>query len=76
MTHNSTAEFVNSPLELEHLVTYMPFIRHFSSKAMHSALIARTAHLDLSVLLKSAVLIDQDCSISASLVSEQLLLNE
>lgn len=75
MTHNSTAELVNSPLELEHLVTYMPFIRHFSSKASHSALIARTVHLDLSVLLKSAALIDQDCSISASLGSEQSQLN-
>lgn len=49
MTHESTAELVNSPLELEHLVTYMPFIRHYSSKATRSALIARTVHLDLSV---------------------------
>lgn len=49
MTHESTAELVNSPLELEHLVTYMSFIRHFSSKATRSALIARAVHLDLSV---------------------------
>ncbi len=76
MTHNSTAELVNSPLELEHLVTYIPLIRHFSSKASHSALITRTVHLDLSVLLKSAALIDPDCSISVSLVPEQSQLNE